>query len=134
MYCNNVFLHMAPSKNARFQNIQKRALKIINGNRDSMKLERISSIRNKRCVLEVFKDLNGLSPHAYYNYFIKVNHDHSTLANKKDVILPKVRSESGRKTFSFQGAMIFNKMTDEMKSQASMLRFKTLCNNFNFDF
>ena len=134
MYSKNVFLHMAPSKNAHFENIQKRALKIINGNRDSMTLERISSIRNKRCVLEVFKDLNGLSPQAYYNYFIKVNHNHSTLANKKDVILPKVRSKSGMKTFSFQGAMIFIKMTDEMKSQASMLRFKTLCNNFNFDF
>ena len=91
-------------------------------------------MRNKRCVLEVFKILNGLSPHAYYNYFIKVNNNHRTRANRKDVTLPKVRSESGRKAFSFQGAMIFNKMTDEMKSQASILRFKTLCNNFNFDF
>ena len=57
---------------------------------DSVKLERISSMRNKRCVLEVFKILNELSPHAYYNYFTKVNHNHSTHANKKDVVLPKV--------------------------------------------
>ena len=102
---------MAPSKKARFENIQKRALKIINGNRDSVKLERISSIRNKRCVLEVFTILSGLSPHAYYNYFIKVNNYHRTRANKKDVALLKARSESRRKAFSFQGATIFSKMT-----------------------
>ena len=53
---------------------------------------------------------------------------------RKNVVLPKVRSESGRKAFSFQGAIIFNKVTDEMKSRTLILRFKTLCRNFNFDF
>ena len=115
LYCNNVFLHIAPSKKARFENIQKRALKIINGNRDNVKLE-VSSVRNKMGVLEVFKILDGLSPHAFHNYFTKVNHNHSTRANTKNVILPKVRAESGRKAFSFQGAMLFNEITDEMKS------------------
>ena len=129
-----MFLYIAPSKKARFENIQKRALKIINGNRDSVKLEKISSVRNKMGVLEVVKILNGLSPHAFHNYFMKVNHNHSTRANTKNVILPKVRAESGREAFSFQGAMLFNKITDEMKSQVSILRFKSLCNNVNFDF
>ena len=99
-----------------------------------MKLERVSSIRNRMCVLEVFKILNGSSPHAFYKYFMRVNHNHCTHANTKNVVLPKARSESGRKAFSYQGAIIFNKMTDEMKSQTSILRFKTLCRNFNFDF
>ena len=123
-----------PSKKARFENNQKRALKIINGDRDSVKLEKISSVRNKMGILEVFKILNELSPHAFHNYFTKVNHNHSTRANTKNVILPKVRAEPGRKAFSFQGAMLFNTITDEMKSQVSILRFKSLCNNFNFYF
>ena len=67
------------------------------------------------CSRGVLKILNGLSPHAYCNYFIKVNNNHSIRANKKDVALLKVRSESRRKAFSFQGAMIFSKMTDEME-------------------
>ena len=124
---------MAPSKKANFENFQKRALKIINGNRGSGKLERISSIRSKMCVLEVFKILNGLSPHAFHNYFMKVNRNHCTRANTKNVVLPKDRSESGKKAFSSRGAMIFHKMIDEMKSQASVLRLKTLCSNFNID-
>ena len=122
--CNIVFLHMAPSKKALFENIQKRALIIINGNRDSVKMERVSSIRNRVCVLEVFKILNGLSPHAFRNYFMIANHNHCTHANTKNVVLPKARSESGRKTFSYQGVVIFNKMTDEMKSQTSIFEIQ----------
>ena len=112
LYCNNVFLHMAPSKKALFENIQKRALKVINGNRHSVKLEKISSIRNKMCALEVFKTLNGVSPHAFQNYFTRVNHSQCTRANTKNIVLPKVKSETGKKAFSFQGAKIFNKPTD----------------------
>ena len=134
LYCNNVFLHMAPSKKALFENIQKRALKVINGNRHSVKLEKISSIRNKMCALEVFKTLNGVSPHAFQNYFTRVNHSQCTRANTKNIVLPKVKSETGKKAFSFQGARVFNKLTDEMKTETSILRFKTLCKNCNFDF
>ena len=134
LYCNSVFLHMPPSKKALFENIQKRALKVINDNRHSVKLEKVSSIRNKMCALEVFKTLNGVSPHAFQNYFARVNHSQCTRANTKNIILPKVKSETGKKAFSFQGAKVFNKLTDEMKTETSILRFKTFCKNFNFDF
>ena len=39
LYCNKMFPHMAPSKKAHFESIQKRSLKVINGNRDSAKLK-----------------------------------------------------------------------------------------------
>jgi len=134
LYCNNVFLHMAPSKKALFENIQKRALKVINGYRHSVKLEKVSSIRNKMCALEVFKSLNGVSPHAFQNYFTRINHSQRTRANTKNIVLPKVKTETGKKAFSFQGANIFNQLTEEMKTETSILRFKTLCKSFNFDF
>ena len=128
-----VLLHMASSKKALFENIQNRALKVINGNRHSEKLEKVSSIRNKMCALEVFKTLNGIAPHAFQNYFRRVNHSQCTRANAKTIVLPKVKSETGKETFSFQGAKVFNKLTNEMKTETSILRFKTLCKKFNFD-
>ena len=134
LYCNNVFLHMAPSKEALFENIQKRALKVINSNRHSVKLEKVSSIRNKMRALEVFKTLNGVSPDAFQNYFTRVNHSQRTRANTKNIVFPNVKSEAGKKAFSFQGAKVFNKLTDEMKTETSILRFKDLCKHFNFDF
>ena len=125
---------MAPSKKDLFENIQKRALKVINGNKHSVKLAKVNCVRNKMCALEVFKSLNGVSPDAFQNYFTRVNHSQRTRANTKNVVVPKVRSETGKKAFSFQGAKIFNKLTDEMKSETSILRFKTFCKHFNFDF
>ena len=110
------------------------ALKVINGYRHSVKLEKVSSIRNKMCALEVFKSLNGVSPHAFQNYFTRVNHCQRTRANTKNIVLPRVKSETGKKTFSYQGAKIFNQLTEEMKTETSILRFKTFCKNFNFDF
>ena len=127
-------INMAPSKKALSENIQKRALKVINGNRHSVKLEKVSSIRNKICALEVFKTLNGASPHAFQNYFVRVKHSQCTRANAKNVVLPKVRSKAGKMTFSFQGAKVFNRLNNEIKTETSILQFKTLCRNFNFDF
>ena len=134
LYRNNVYLNIAPSKKALFENIQKRALKVINGNRHSVKLEKVSSIQNKICALEVFKTLNGASPHAFQNYFVRVNHSQCTRANAKNVVLPKARSKAGKMTFSFQGAKVFNRLNNEMKTETSILQLKTLCRNFNFDF
>ena len=134
LYCNNVFLHMAPSKKALFENIQKRALKVINGYRHNVKMEKVSSIRNKMCALEVFKSLNGVSSHAFQNYFTRINHSQRTRANTKNIVLPKVKTETGKKAFSFQGAKIFNQLTEEMKTETLILRFKTFCKSFNFDF
>ena len=133
LYCNNVFLHMAPSKKALVENIQKRALKVINGYRHSVKLEKVSSIRNKMCPLEVFKSLNGVLPHDFQHYFTRVNHSQRTHANTKNIVLPRVKSETGKKTFSIQGAKIFNQLTEEMKTETLILRFQTFCKNFNFD-
>ena len=100
-----------------YYKINKLKLKVINGNRYSVKLNKVSSIRNKMCDLDAFKTLNGVSPHAFQNYFARVNHSQCTRANTKNIILPKFKSETGKKAFSFQEAKFFDKLTDEMKTE-----------------
>ena len=139
LYCNNFFLHVVPSKKALFEDIQKRALKMINGQRDSVKLERARSTRNKMCALEIFNALHGLLPNTFQNYLMGVNHGHCTPSNTKNIALDKFRSETGKlfsekKTFSYQGAITFYKFTDELKSETSIIRFKTLSRDFYFEF
>ena len=107
------------------------AIKVIKGNRHSVQLEKVSSIRNKMCALEVFKTLNGVSPHTFQNHFTRVNHSQCPRANAKNIVLPEVKSEAGKKAFSIQGAKVFNKLTDEMKTESPIIRFKNLCKNFN---
>jgi hypothetical protein len=43
-------------------------------------------------------------------------------------IIPRVRSESGRKTFAFYGAKIFNSLPNDMKTETSILHYKTKLN------
>ena len=84
--------------------------------------------------LEVFKTLNGVSPDAFQNYFMRVNHSQRTRANTKNIVLPKLKSEAGKEGLFLSRGKVFNKLTDEMKTETSILRFKNLSKNFNFDF
>ena len=95
-----------------------------NGDRHSVQLEKVSSIQNKMCALEVFKTLNGVSPHAFQNYFTRVNHSQCTRANAKNIVLPKDKSVAEKEACPFQGAKVFNKLTDEMKNESSIMKFK----------
>ena len=105
LYCSNVFVGMTQSKKQRFETFEDRAMRIINGNRKSdVKLPLINHLRKRLCALEVFKCLNGIVPKAFENYFTRNSHKMNTRNNNKSVVIPKVRTEAGRKTFSFQGA------------------------------
>jgi uncharacterized membrane protein required for colicin V production len=53
------------------------------------------------------------------------NKSHKKYSRKQQ---PKVRSESGRKTFAFYGANIFNSLPNDMKTETSILHYKTKFN------
>ena len=110
-----------------------RCLKIINGKRDSVKLPSINNIKNKMFEIEVFKCLNGISPPDYTEYFKRLDHCKSTRGNDHSLLLPKVKFEEGRKTFGFLGAKIFIKLPNNMKTESSVVNFKTACKDFNFN-
>ena len=135
LYCSNVFVGMPQSKKQRFEEFQDRAVYIINGKRKSeVKFPRVSHLRNRQCALEVFKCLNGIAPKVFENYFTRHNHKVNTSKNNKSVIILKVRTETGRKTFSFQGAKIFNSLPNSLQTEKSFLRFNATSRNANLDF
>lgn len=134
LYCNNVYLNLSITTQQKFERIQNRALRIINGQQSSVKLPSVNEIRKRNCAREVFKCLNGIAPMAFQNYFTRVSHSKCTRGNNKNIAIPKIRTEAGKKTFAYQGAIIFNKLSDDLKTEQSLLRFKHNCNNFNFDF
>ena len=116
------------------EHIQLRASILINNPSTVNILPNINHQRNKRCAVEVFKCLNGLSPCLFDNYFVKISHSKETRGNNKNLVLPRVRTEAGRKTFAFQGSAIFNRLPAEMKERKSLLQFKNMCDTFDFDF
>ena len=100
-YCNNIFIDMSPNRKQQVEKIQMRCLKIINGKRNCVTLPSINHIRNKMCAIEVLKCLNGISPPDYKEYFKRLGHCKGTRGNDHSLLLPKVKSEAGRKTLRF---------------------------------
>jgi len=45
-----------------------------------------------------------------------------------------MKSEAGRETFALLGAKIFNKLPSNLKNESLIVKFKTACKEFNFDF
>ena len=40
------------------------------------------------------------------------------------LMLPPIRTETGKRTFAFQGAQIFNKLPKDIPDEESLMRFK----------
>ncbi len=98
---------------------------ILQGGDNYVKLPQVNHTRyNRLCAQKVFKCLNGRAPKAFENFFTRKSHNVNTRGNNKILVFPKVRTETGRKTFSFQGAKVFNNLQDYLKSETSYLRFK----------
>ena len=69
------------------------------------------------CPQEVFKCLNGLAPKVFSDTFEIISHQKETRGSNSKLRFPKVKSESGRKMFSFQGALVFNDLPRKTKKE-----------------
>ena len=85
----------------QFERIRKRVSNIIYGKSQRVNLPIVSHARNRKCVIEVFKCQNGLAPRIFTEYFKIIQHQKDTRGNSSSLLLPKVRTEAGRKSFLF---------------------------------
>ena len=60
--------------------------------------------------------------------------DNGEVIPNRSVVVPKVRSENGKKMFMFQGAKVFNMIPSKMQDSQSLLYFKSKCKDIDFDF
>ena len=134
LYCSNVMLGMSNRHKLQFERIRIRVLAIINGNSQRVILPTVNHARNRRCLVEVFKCQNGLAPRLFKDYFKKILHHKETRGNNKNLLLPKVRTEAGRKSFLFQGSKLYNKLPDALKQEQSIINFKRQCDQLDCEF
>ena len=118
---------MSNTHKMQFERIRIRVLGLINGQSQRVILPTVNHARNKRCLIEVFKCKNGLGPRLFEDYFTKIKHHKETRGNNKNLLLPNVRTEAGRKSFLFQGSKLYNKLPDSMKQETSLMNFKRQC-------
>jgi hypothetical protein len=59
-----------------------------------------------------------------YLYFKVLEHGKNTRGDGCSLVIPRVKTEVGRKTFKFQGSLLFNKLPKELKTEKSVVIFK----------
>ena len=62
-----------------------------------------------------FKCLKGSPPMFFKDYFKVFRTIHNTRGSGHNLLLPKVRTETARKSFYFNGSKLFNNIASEMK-------------------
>ena len=63
---------------------------------------------------------------------MRFKHAKDTQGNGSRLILPKVKAEAGRKTFAFQGALIFNGLPARIRDEHYFLTLKRKIKNLSF--
>ena len=138
-YCDFVWnTNLPQSKYHRLEGLQKRAAKIIlqdnsldlKGLLNQLGWKSINARSSIHKLIFVFKCLNSLGPNFFHNCFSKSDHIHNTRRNGKDLIIPKVRTESARKSCFFSGATLYNSLPSSLKEVNSLLIFKSKLKEF----
>ena len=130
LYCYPVYLCVGESAKKKLQSIQDRANKIIAPTKNTtLKMDTLDRIRKKRVSIDVFKSLNDSCPPPLRNIFY---HGKDTRGNGSRLILPKVKTEAGRKTFAFQGTLIFNGLPTDIRNESYFVNFKRKIDTVHF--
>ena len=124
-YSYLIMLCLSESKVNKLERLQDRAETSVFGKACSGKWPSLQSERHRNAALFAYKCIHGLTPDVFKDYFEKVNHGKRTRGDAVNLKLPKTKLEAFRKSIQFQGALLFNKLPNELKVENSLLRFKT---------
>ena len=110
--------------------MEDRAYRIIHNKKRDQKtnFKTVRELVKKRICLQVYKCLNGNTCDVFENYFKLMKNN---TRNKNCLIhLEKIKLESCRKSFFFNGAKQFNSMPVEIRSAESKNKFLKLYKEF----
>lgn len=127
-YCFTALAVTSRTTNDTLQKIQNRADRMTNRGDNTTS---ITDLRNLKIVVEVFKSLQSIEP--VYLSFDRISHQRNTRGNKSLLRLPRMRTESGKKSMAFRGAKLFNQLPKELREENSLANFKRKIKCFKFD-
>ena len=130
-YCYHVFSGMNMTTSIKFQSLQNRAKSIVNTT-IARNWPSIETQRNRKIALDVFKTIRKIDNGINHQKYELLNHRYATRGNLSLLKLPKVRTETGRKSSSYQGALTFNRLAEDLRREQSFTNFKSKLNTITF--
>ena len=125
LYSSLIHLQLTKTQAKKFESIERRAKKIIGGENRICGIER--RVKKKSCKM-VKKCLGGKLCSNFNGYFEINKHEKNTRNRNFLLKLPKIKLEFGKKSFSYQGAKIYNDLPLEIRS--SERNFDTLLKEY----
>ena len=110
-YCSLINYNFGRSRLESMATFEQRARAIVGTNN----LTSIDAASKKKTCATVKKCLDGDFP-FFLNYFHFITHNYSTRNNNKLLRLPKVKLESSKKSFFYNGAKVFNSLPNDIRS------------------
>jgi len=128
-YCYPVYGGISNTWSQKFESLHKKAKMIINSPKCRIR-SAISTQRKRKIALDVFKGIYGLTDNNEGYRF--VDHSIRTRSCGTKLILPKIRTEMGRKLSRYQGVLVFNSLDTTIRNEKSFVIFRNLLNAFDF--
>ena len=118
-YCGTLGLCSSRPRKSRIESIERRTQKVIGGN---YQVQRVESLMKRQSCQLVF-DCCVCTP--FKGYFAKIEHNINTRNNRCSLKLPKAKSGFGRRSFAFQGALIYSTLPRHLRNLNSRFLFKS---------
>ena len=129
-YCDVAWSSIGKIERDKLDRAQRRATRIVLKTKDSdaeknLKWLPLFMRRDMHTINLTFKCLKGSPPVFFKDYFKVFRTVHNTRGSGHNLLLPKVRTETTRKSFYFNGSKLFDNIASEMKDSKSVVIFKT---------
>ena len=81
--------------------------------------------RSKQLAVLMYKTINKSTPKYLTKMFENINSVHSHVRNSEyNVYVPRPYTEAGKNSFHYQGAVLWNSLSRDAKSQPNLRSFK----------
>ena len=140
-YCSEVWGCLGKTLSEKLQKLQNRAGRIITFSDydvrsadilHSLGWETLDQRRAKQLATSIYKAVNNLYPNELNTIFESTSqvHSHNLRGSSHSMFTPRPRTEAGKRSFGYRGAVLWNDLPDEIRSQASIFLFKNKLSNF----
>ena len=130
-YCGNVNLNLSRTSLGKLGRTHERAVGIITKTNTVKLTPKMTYVKHHACQT-VRTSITRQRPAPATDHFELLWHSKSTRNNKLSIALPRVRTKAAQNGFYYQGAMIYNSLTRDIRMQENENLFLKRLRNFNF--
>lgn len=138
-YCSEVWGHCNKSLSNKLQKLQNRAARILTFSSydtsadpllEQLNWKRLDTQRQIQVATMVYKSIHGLAPDYLGSLFTKYNPPYNLRNSENKLAVPLPRTNFLKNSFSYNGAVIWNSLSPELRQAKSLKSFRNGCRDF----